>query len=276
MPHHGFRVAPGTDIDLDKFDPAHHGGLSEPEGLAKLETLKAKLEDLQELLYASGTHSALIVLQGPDTSGKDGTIRMLSTCMNVQHTSVSSFKQPTPLEANHDFLWRIHSQVPQKGNIAIFNRSHYEDVLVVRVHDLVPKSTWKERYRQINGFEENLAMNGTIILKFFLHISKDEQERRLMAREEDKSKAWKLSAGDWKERQFWDDYMKSYQAVLSKCSTEDAPWFITPSNHKWYRNLCIVDALVTSFEKYRKTWEKGLHKRGIAAEAELRAFRAGQ
>jgi PPK2 family polyphosphate:nucleotide phosphotransferase len=271
----GHLVRPDSSVSLHEFDPSDTGGLNQDEGTDRLAKATKKLERLQELLYAAGTHSALIVLQGPDTAGKDGTIRLLSTCLNVQHTSVSSFKVPNEVEAGHDFLWRIHRQTPGRGQISIFNRSHYEDVLVVRVHELVAKPVWKERYGQINAFEDLLADSGTIVRKFFLHISREEQEKRLRAREEDKEKAWKLSVADWKERAYWDDYLEAYEAALSKCSPKHAPWTIVPSNHKWFRNLCVVERLVEAFEGLEGEWMRGLEARGRQAEAALQAFRAG-
>ncbi len=229
---------------------------------AELQELGKELDDLQELLYAAQEHSLLVVLQGMDTSGKDGTIRHVLSNVNPQGCSVHSFKQPTQEEALHDFLWRVHKVVPPRSVIGIFNRSHYEDVLVVRVHDLVPESVWSERYKEINHFEKLLADSNTIILKFFLHISKDEQQNRLLAREQDKDKAWKISAGDWVERQRWDDYQEAYEDALSKCSTDYAPWYIVPANHKWYRNLAIAHVLVHTMRKYKDQWKKALEARG--------------
>jgi PPK2 family polyphosphate:nucleotide phosphotransferase len=200
-------------------------------------------------LYGAAQQGVLIVLQGMDTSGKDGTITHVMAPINPQGCIVTSFKQPTPADLAHDFLWRVHPHAPARGMLAIFNRSHYEDVLVVRVHNLVPKAVWRERYDAINRFEHLLATNGTIILKFFLHISKNEQEERLLAREEDKTKAWKLSATDWAERERWDDYQEAYEDALSKCSTAHAPWYIVPANRKWYRDWAVTHILLDAFER---------------------------
>lgn len=260
---------PGSKLDLEDHDPSKHGNLKEYEALAATEALWAKIERLQEKLYAAGTHSMLIVLQALDTGGKDGTIRKLSQCLNVQHVDVYSFKQPTAEESGHDFLWRVHKVAPEKGRIAIFNRSHYEDVLVVRVHQLVEEKVWKKRYKQIREFEELLSENGTIIIKFFLHISKGEQKQRLLAREEDPEKSWKLSAGDWKERKFWDDYQTAYADAIEKTNTENAPWFIVPANHKWFRDLCIAEAIAETLDDYAKRWTKHLEAVGEEKLKEL-------
>ncbi len=220
------------------------------------------MSDLQELLAAAQHHSLLVVLQGMDTSGKDGTIRHVLSHVNPQGCDVHSFKAPTPEELSHDFLWRIHKVTPPKGVMGIFNRSQYEDVLIARVHNLVPKDIWSQRYEEINHFETLLANSGTILLKFFLYISKDEQERRLLAREQDKDKAWKISASDWAERKYWPDYIEAYDAALSKCSTDAAPWYIVPANHKWYRNLAIAHTLVHTMRQYKDEWEAELQARG--------------
>lgn len=270
---HAHKIKPGAKVSLGDIDPGNDGGLTEAEALSRTAKLKAELDELQEMLYAAGRQGVLIVLQGRDTSGKDGTIRHLSTCLNVQHTGVSSFKQPTPIELRHNFLWRVHSRAPARGMISIFNRSHYEDVLVVRVHDLVPKKVWKARYEMINQFEDLMASGGTIILKFLLHISKDEQERRLLAREANPNKAWKLSAADWQEREFWDKYTEAYEAAMEKCSTEAAPWYVVPANHKWYRDLCITQAIVDALKPYHKEWKAALAETAVTEIAALKALR---
>src|SRR5689334_22687717 len=213
---HAIKIAPGKSVRLQDYDPNANGGMNKEAGLVKLAKLTAELGALQEELYAAGQNSVLVILQGIDTSGKDGTIRKVLADVNPQGCRVESFKVPTEEELAHDFLWRAHRVVPRRGMIGVFNRSHYEDVLVVRVHKLVPGKTWRTRYEQINAFESILAANNTIILKFFLHISKDEQEQRLLAREQEVEKAWKLAAGDWQERQYWEDYIKAYEDVLSK------------------------------------------------------------
>jgi PPK2 family polyphosphate:nucleotide phosphotransferase len=218
----------------------------------------------------------LIVLQGRDAAGKDGAIKHVAGAFNPRGIHVASFGVPTPEEREHDFLWRIHKHAPRKGKgeISIFNRSHYEDVLVVRVHDLVPKPVWKERYDHINDFEEMLAEHGTIVLKFFLHISKAEQEKRLLEREEDAKTAWKLNANDWKEREKWGDYSDAYEEVFERCSTRHAPWHIVPADAKWYRNLVVAEAVRDALAPYKKAWEDKLERDGRARSAELAQFRA--
>ncbi len=236
--------------------------------------LGQQLSNLQELLFAAQKHSVLIILQGMDTSGKDGTVRHVFSSVNPQGCEVHSFKTPTAEEQAHDFLWRVHKVTPQKGELGIFNRSHYEDVLVVRVHNLVPEDVWSRRYKEINHFEKLLAHNDTIILKFFLHISRDEQERRLLAREQDKDKSWKISASDFVERKYWDAYQDAYEDLLSKCSTDDAPWYIVPADHKWYRNLAIAHTLVHTLHKYQDQWKAELEERGKKELALLQQMRA--
>ena len=232
------------------------------------------MADLQELLYAAGTHSLLIVLQGRDTAGKDGAIRHLLQFVNVQSTHVVPFKVPTALEASHDFLWRVHDKVPGKGGVTIFNRSHYEDVLVAKVHNLASKDEINRRYEHINHFEKLLVDSGTLLLKFCLHISREEQERRLLEREKDVRKSWKLSVGDWKERELWDDYTKAYEKALENCSTDYAPWRIIPGDHKSFRDLAICEAIVNELKPRAKEWEESLRVRGETALRELAVFRA--
>lgn len=207
-----------------------------------------RLVELQELLYAEKKRSLLVVFQAMDTGGKDGAIKHVMGPINPQGCRVTSFKVPTPEELAHDFLWRAHKAVPAKGMIGIFNRSHYEDVLVVRVHKLVPHRVWKERYHQINEFERLLADTGTVILKFFLHISRKEQKERLQARLDEPAKHWKFSVGDLKERQRWDDYMKVYEDAVNRCSRKWAPWIVVPSDHKWYRNLVVARTVADTLE----------------------------
>lgn len=258
-----WKVDKGEKIRLGDFDPDHTGdGLDKSSAEDELKKLGAELGELQEMLAAAHQHSVLLILQGTDTSGKDGTIRHVLSHVNPQGCQVHSFKQPTPEELDHDFLWRVHKVAPGKGVLGVFNRSHYEDVLVVRVQKLVPAEVWKRRYEEINAFEKMLADNNTIILKFFLHISAQEQEARLLAREKDKDKAWKLSATDWEDRRYWDDFQKAYEDMLEKCSTPWAPWYIVPANHKWFRNLAIARTIVDALEPYKKTWGKDLEERG--------------
>jgi PPK2 family polyphosphate:nucleotide phosphotransferase len=210
--------------------------------------LVARLGELQELLYAGHQHKVLILLQGMDTSGKDGTVRKVLRDTSPQGVRVVSFKRPSEVELDHDYLWRVHANVPVRGELAVFNRSHYEDVLVVRVHSLVPKAVWSKRYEQINAFERMLADEGTIILKFFLHISRDEQRERLQARLDDPTKRWKFEHGDLAERKLWDDYMRAYEDVLAKTSTEWAPWHIVPADKKYVRDFVVARTIVDALE----------------------------
>jgi PPK2 family polyphosphate:nucleotide phosphotransferase len=244
-------VPADKEIKLKKFDPADTLGYDDDQKTqGKLEKTIKRLDELQVLLYAEKKRALLIVLQGMDAAGKDGTIRHVMSGVNPQGCSVTSFKVPNSEELAHDFLWRIHKAIPEKGMIGIFNRSHYEDVLVVRVHKLVPKEIWKARYDEINRFERNLVENDVKILKFFLHISREEQEKRFQERLHDPRKKWKYSKADARERKHWDDYVDAYESVLSRCSTEYAPWFIIPSDHKWFRNLAISEIIVETFEEF--------------------------
>jgi len=245
-----YLVEPGKKIKLVEWDPQDTGDFKggKEEGLKAIAKLNEKLQALQELLYAEGKHKVLVVLQAMDTGGKDGTIRRVFDGVNPQGVKVASFKVPTAEEMAHDYLWRVHKVVPANGEMVIFNRSHYEDVLVVRVRNYVPKEVWSKRYEQINAFEKLLAENGTIILKFFLHISKDEQKERLQARLDDPTKHWKFSLGDLGERKLWDDYQAAYEDALNKTSTENAPWYVVPADRKWYRDLVISRVLVETLE----------------------------
>lgn len=245
-----YRVKPGKTISLKDFDPEDTSRFSDGKqaGLERLAELTEKLGKLQEVLYAEHKQKILVVLQAMDAGGKDGTIRAVLNGVNPQGVHVANFKVPTEQERDHDFLWRIHQQVPGKGELTIFNRSHYEDVLVVRVHELVSKDVWSQRYGQINQFEKMLADEGTTIIKFYLNISKDEQRKRLQDRIDDPSKNWKFNPGDLKERALWDDYMLAYEDALNETSTAWAPWYIIPSNRNWYRNLCVATILVKTLE----------------------------
>lgn len=251
-------VAPGKKVKLAERDPQETGEFKggKEEGLKEIKKLNAELQELQELLYAEGKHKVLVVLQAMDTGGKDGTIRRVFDGVNPQGVKVASFKVPTSEELAHDFLWRVHKMVPANGEMVIFNRSHYEDVLVVRVHNYVLKEVWSKRYEQINAFEKILADNGTIILKFFLHISKDEQKERLQARLDDPAKHWKFSLGDLDERKLWDDYQSVYEDALNKTSTEYAPWYVVPANRKWYRDLVISRVLVDALKGLKMEFPK--------------------
>ncbi len=245
-----YRVAPEAVIDLTQWDPQEHAAFDGKKKQSRpvLKELNARLGALQELLYAEGKHKVLVVLQATDTGGKDGVIRHVFRGVNPQGVKVASFKVPTPKELAHDYLWRIHQQTPGRGEITIFNRSHYEDVLVVRVKGLVPPEVWARRYEHINAFEKLLADEGTTILKFFLHISKDEQRERLEKRLARPDKHWKFNPGDLKDRALWEDYQEAYEAVLSRTSTPWAPWYIVPANRKWYRNLVIGTVLVETLK----------------------------
>jgi PPK2 family polyphosphate:nucleotide phosphotransferase len=250
-------VPPDKKINLEKYDPADTLGYdNDKKTEAKLEKQLKRLDELQDLFYAEKKRALLIVLQGMDAAGKDGTIRHVMSGVSPQGCSVTSFKVPNSEELAHDFLWRIHKAVPEKGMFGIFNRSQYEDVLVVRVHKLVPKDVWKARYDQINRFEKNLADNDVKLLKFFLHISKEEQEKRFQERLHDPRKKWKYSKADPAERKRWGDYVTAYEAVLSRCGTEYAPWFIIPSDHKWFRNLAISRIIVETLEEFDMHYPK--------------------
>jgi PPK2 family polyphosphate:nucleotide phosphotransferase len=252
-----FRVQPGAKVKLKDVDPAftdHHE--HHKQAAEEIEHHQKKLCELQELLYAERRRSLLICLQAMDTGGKDGTINHVLAAMNPQGCRVAAFKQPSAEEAAHDFLWRVHQAAPASGEVVIFNRSHYEDVLVVRVHSLVPKDVWSLRYERINAFEQGLIEHDTHILKFYLHISKEEQLARFKERLDDPAKQWKISDADYKERSFWDDYMAAYEEALSRCSTEHAPWFIIPSDHKWFRNLAVARILVEHLEGLRMSYPK--------------------
>ena len=260
-------------IKLKDFDPDDDDGLERAEAEEKSAQLIAQLVELQELLYAARQTSVLIVLQGRDTSGKDGAIGHVTGPLNAQGCDVASFKVPTEEELAHDFLWRVHAQTPARGHIRIFNRSHYEDVLVARVRKLVPEQVWRARYEHINHFEQLLADADTVILKFYLHISKAEQEKRLLEREQDRTKFWKLSVGDWQEREYWNAYTKAYEDAINRCSTASAPWHIVPANKKWFRNLAVAEAIVEALKPYRKKWLERLDKLGQEEMAKITAFR---
>jgi PPK2 family polyphosphate:nucleotide phosphotransferase len=243
------RIEPGTAVDLASIDPAASGGYEKQEAKAETKRLNRELESLQELLYAEGKHKVLIVLQAMDAAGKDGTIRHVFDGVNPQGVKVASFKKPTTRELAHDYLWRVHQNTPGSGEITIFNRSHYEDVLIVRVLNLVPKDQWFRRYEHIRAFEKLLADEGTTILKFYLHISKEEQRERLQARLDDPAKHWKFDIGDLAQRKLWDDYLAAYETAISETSTEAAPWYVIPANRKWYRNLAISQIMVRTLQE---------------------------
>lgn len=243
-------VEPGTKAGLAHRDPGDTPGFKDKEAsIELLEKSTARLAELQYLLHAQSKHAMLIVFQALDAGGKDGTIRHVMSGLNPQGCRVTSFKVPSAEEARHDYLWRIHQAVPQKGELGIFNRSHYEDVLVVRVHKLVPKEIWSKRYEQINTFEKTLSENGVTIVKFFLHISKEEQKKRIEERLADPTKNWKLSEADFAERGYWESYQEAYEDALTQCSTPCAPWYVIPANHKWFRNLAVSHIIVETLEE---------------------------
>lgn len=237
-------IPPRGKVNLADYSPDYRGHWEREAARERTAELREELSVLQNKLYADGRHAVLVVLQAMDAGGKDGTIRSIFTGVSPQGVEVTSFKVPTEEERSHDFLWRIHKRVPRKGMIGVFNRSHYEDVLVVRVNGLVAESVWRKRFDQINEFEELLAESGTTILKFFLHISKDEQKKRFEERLADPGKHWKFSLGDLEVRKRWDLYMRAYEDVLEKCNRPHAPWHIVPANSKWYRDLVVMETLV--------------------------------
>jgi len=235
---------PGSKTKLKDVDPSFHGKHeSHEKALPEIQKHLQRLKELQYTLYAEHEHSLLVVLQGIDAAGKDGVCRHVFQSMNPQGATVAAFKQPTPQEAAHDFLWRVHRRTPGKGEVVVFNRSHYEDVLVARVHKLVPKHVWEPRYDRINEFERLLEQSNTTIVKFFLYISKEEQLERFKTRLDDKSRHWKISNSDYTERKYWDDYVAAYEDMLDRCSTDHAPWYVIPANHKWFRNLAVSQIL---------------------------------
>jgi PPK2 family polyphosphate:nucleotide phosphotransferase len=239
---------PGKHIKLADFDPDYHGDWIKQTAKEAETDLEARMDVLQEKLYAQGKYALLVVLQAMDAGGKDGAMKKVFKGVNPQGFKIANFKAPTPLELAHDFLWRVHQQVPPKGYIGIFNRSHYEDVLVVRVNNIVPEDVWRARYDHINNFEKMLSDNGVKILKFFLHISKEEQKERFQARLDDPQKHWKFSLGDLPVREKWEDYMQAYSDAISSCNTDYAPWHIVPANKKWYRDYIITKTIVDTLE----------------------------
>jgi PPK2 family polyphosphate:nucleotide phosphotransferase len=249
-------VEPESHIHLPDVDPSDTHGIQKADAADHLKSSLKRLAVLQYLLYAEGRRALLVVLQGIDAGGKDGTIRHVMSGLNPQGVSVTSFKAPDGEERRHDYLWRIHRAVPEYGKIGIFNRSHYEDVLVVRVHSLAPKSVWSKRYDQINCFEQMLSESGVHIVKFLLYISKDEQAARFRKRIEDKTRNWKFSPDDLKERQYWDQYMEAYSDMLRRCSTPEAPWYVIPANHKWFRNLAVAQIVCRTLEDMHLRYPK--------------------
>jgi PPK2 family polyphosphate:nucleotide phosphotransferase len=248
------RVNPNDRVSLPKLDPSDSLGWSKTAGERATTRLLERMADAQDRLWAEQKHAVMVVLQGIDASGKDGIIKKVMTAFNPQGCTVSSFKVPSAEEAAHDYLWRVHKRVPGKGEIGIFNRSHYEDVLVVRVHDLVPREVWSRRYGEIRDFEKMLTESGTTIVKLFLHIDRDEQRQRFQERYDDPKKRWKFSLGDLEERKRWDDYTAAYEDALSKTSTEESPWYVVPANRNWFRNLAVASILADTLDEMKPAY----------------------
>ena len=261
-------------IKLDKISAEPPEGMTQDKAEKRFDSLGKELFDLQDAMWGAKLHSVLVVLQGRDGAGKDGAIKHVAGQLNPRGVTVVSFGVPTLEERQHDFLWRVHRHAPRLGEFAIFNRSHYEDVLVVRVHELAPKKVWKPRYEHIADFERLLSEHNTIVLKFFLHITKKEQKERLLEREGQPETAWKLNAGDWQEREYWDHYTEAYEDAIRKTSTRQAPWIVVPANAKWYRNLVVAEAIADALRPYRDEWVAKLREMGKEAKATLREYRA--
>ena len=272
MPRTVFRDE-GERIRLDEIPTRPPKGVTKAKVRKRLDALGEALFGLQDDLWGAKLNGVVVVLQGRDTAGKDGTIKHVAGYLNPRGVSVVSFGVPTAEEREHDFLWRVHRHAPRQGEFAIFNRSHYEDVLVVRVHDLVPKNLWKARYDHIAGFEALLAEHGTIVLKYFLHITKREQKERLLEREKDPKNAWKLNPNDWKERESWDEYTEAYEDAISKTAAKHAPWTVVPANAKWYRNLVVAESIVEALRAHRKGWRSKLKSMAEEAKAALANYR---
>jgi PPK2 family polyphosphate:nucleotide phosphotransferase len=270
--------APATDgsrkVKLAKLDPGGDARLRKEDGLEELETWGAEFAELGNLLTYAGQHALLVVLQGRDASGKDGSIRKILDFSNIQNAAVTPFKVPTEIERAHDFLWRAHAVAPRRGHIALFNRSHYEDVIAARVHELVPERVWRKRYDHINAFERLLVDSDVIVVKFFLNVSREEEIQRLIAREKDPRTAWKLNPNDWRELPLWDEVTAAYEDAINKCATSEAPWYLVPADKKWFRNLAVMQRLVLELRPYRNLWLQTLKEMGKSALKEIRALRA--
>jgi PPK2 family polyphosphate:nucleotide phosphotransferase len=267
---------PDKKVRLDDLSAEPPKGMTREKAEPRLAELGEELFALQDEMFASKGSSVLVVLQGRDTAGKDGTIKHVAGYLNPRGVSVVSFGVPTAEEREHDFLWRVHRHTPRLGEFALFNRSHYEDVLVVRVHELVPKALWKARYGHIADFEALLAQQGTIVLKYFLHITKREQKERLLEREKDPKNAWKLNPSDWKERDYWDEYTEAYEDAISRTAAKHAPWMVVPANAKWYRNLVIAESIVEALRAHRKGWRRKLQSMAEEAKTTLASYRRGK
>jgi PPK2 family polyphosphate:nucleotide phosphotransferase len=272
MPDTVFQV-PGKKARLAAIPADPPEGMTKDKAGARFDALGEELFDLQEAMFGAKLNSVLVVLQGRDGAGKDGTIKHVVGCLNPRGVAVNSFGVPTEEERGHDFLWRVHRHAPRLGEFAIFNRSHYEDVLVVRVHNLAPKALWQARFQHIADFEQLLAEHGTIVLKYFLHITREEQEERLLEREKDPQAAWKLNPRDWQERDHWDAYTEAYEEAIAKTSAAHAPWTVVPANKKWYRNLVVAESIVKALRGQRKGWDRKLDEMGKAGRAQIAAYR---
>jgi PPK2 family polyphosphate:nucleotide phosphotransferase len=268
--------APSQKVKLDAISPDPPDDWKKHDARDKFAEMNDELFELQDLMWGAKTHSVLMVLQGRDAAGKDGSVKHVVGALNPRGILVTSFAAPTEEERQHDFLWRIHRHAPRAGEIAIFNRSHYEDVLVVRVRALAKPAVWRERYELINCFERTLTRANTIVLKYFLHISKDEQEERLLDREKDAADAWKLNVEDWKDRDLWEPYTRAYEDAIGKCASEDAPWMVVPANAKWFRDLVIARSLLEAMRPYKKLWQKRLDEEGKIGRRDLKEWRASQ
>jgi len=264
----------GGKLRLDDISAEPPKGMTKEKVAQRFVALGEEMFELQDAMFGAKVNSVLVVLQGRDSAGKDGAIKHVAGCLNPRGVNVVSFGPPTTEERQHDFLWRVHRHAPRLGEFAIFNRSHYEDVLVVRVHSLVREKLWRERYGHIVDFEELLAEHGAIVLKFFLHITKKEQKERLLEREEAPETAWKLNPNDWKERDHWDEFTAAYEDAISKTAAPHAPWIVVPANAKWYRNLVVAQAIVDALRGHRKGWKRTLDAMGKKMRAELAAYRA--
>jgi PPK2 family polyphosphate:nucleotide phosphotransferase len=270
---HSIAIDGTRKVSLDAIDPADTGGLDKADGIERAEKLGREFAKLSNLLVYARQHALLVILQGRDASGKDGVIRKVLQFGNVLNARVQAFKVPTEEEAAHDFLWRVHKVVPAKGNLVLFNRSHYEDVIATRVHDLVPPAVWRARYDHINRFEHLLSTSGTIVLKFFLHVSRQEQFKRLRERERNPLTAWKLAVGDWRELPLWEKTTAAYEEAIKRCSTTRLPFHLVPADHKWFRNLAVLDRLVRALRPYREGWLRSLEIVRASALKEIRQIR---
>ncbi len=260
-------------VRLGRIPADPPSGMTKAKAKQRFQAVSEELFDLQDAMFGAKLNSVLVVLQGRDGAGKDGTIKHVVGCLNPRGVAVTSFGVPTQEERSHDFLWRVHRHAPRLGEFAIFNRSHYEDVLVVRVHDLVPETSWRARFGHIVDFEQALAAHGTIILKYFLHITKEEQEERLLEREKDPQAAWKLNPKDWQERDHWDEYTEAYEEVIAKTSAPHAPWTVVPANKKWYRNLVVAESIAKALRAHRSRWDGRLEEMGKAGREAIGAYR---